>query len=709
MILTKDQQRIIRAKKTAKIYLEGVAGTGKTTTAVHRLRAWLDAGVPPHHILILLPQITLAQPYLDAIRAPDRPEGADVVIATFGSLTQTLIALFWALVAEQAGFANPHKPPTFLSLETAQYFMGRVLDPIIERDGLFDTVKQPRNRLYSQLLDNLNKSALVGFPHTEIADRLKRAWDGSPSDPQLRVYEDVQVCVDVFRKYCYAENVLDFSLQVELLINHLLPLPAVQAYLTKHHRYIIADNCEEYSLAAHRLLNRLVSGAKGALVIADLLGGYRRFLGADLSLLYHIRQAPLEHTAFTHLFTSPPSVQVLAAELVMSLGKSDIIPAPAANPREGFVIDSFRYYPQLTDAVAHEVARLVGEGVAPHDIAVVSPFLTDTLRFSLMTRLTDLGIPVRSHRPSRPLAEEPAALTLIHLACLAHPHWGIHPARHDLVTAYKTALGADLVRAQLLVARTTTWDGLRPLLKSFLDIPDSQQARITFSLGGRYERLRAWLAHISHAPEQPLDHFWRRLFGEVLSTHGYGFNTDGNPNRDMAQIASALIQSARQFRLMLTETGTSPPDESIGAAYIRTLMGGILADLYLPQWSQPDSAVLIAPAYTFLLRNTPVRFQFWLNIGDDGWSERVYQPLTNPYVLTAGWERHRKWTALDEQATAEDALYRLILGLSRLCTEKIYMGISEWNEQGYEQRGLLLQTVHRTLRRWSQSEASPSS
>lgn len=704
MILTKDQQTIIRAKKTAKIYLEGVAGTGKTTTAVNRLKSWLEGGVAPQHILILLPQITLATPYREAIRSADRPEGADATIATFGSLTQTLIALFWGLIAEHAGFANPQKPPTFLSLETAQYFMGRVLDPIIERDGLFDTVKQPRNRLYSQLLDNLNKSALVGFSHTEIAQRLKRAWDGNDSDPQLRVYDDVQVCAGAFRAYCYAESLLDFSLQVELLINYLLPSPHVQAYLTKQHRYIIIDNCEENSLAAYRLLNRLVEGAKGALVIADLLGGYRRFLGADLSLLYHARQVPQEQVTFTHLFTSPPPVHALASELATTLGKADHITPPSANPREGFIIETFRYYPQLTEAVAHEVARLIGEGVSPDEIAVVSPFLTDTLRFSLMSRLTELGIPVRSHRPSRPLSEEPAALALIHLACVAHPQWGIHPARHDLVTTYKTALGTDLVRAQLLVSRATTWKGLQPLHKSFMDIPMAGQSRITFAVGGRYEGLRTWLANVSASSEQPLDHFWRRLFGEVLSTHGYGFNTDGNPNKDMAEIASALIQSAMQFRLMLTETDTLPESESAGAAYIRMLMGGILADLYLPRWSQPDSAVLIAPAYTFLLRNTPVKYQFWLNIGDDGWSERVYQPLTNPYVLTAGWDSNRKWTALDEQATAEDALYRLILGLSRLCTEKIYMGISEWNEQGYEQRGLLLQTVHRTLRRWSEAE-----
>jgi len=702
MNLSKSQSAVIRAKKTAKIYLEGVAGTGKTTAAVGKLATWLETGTPAHHILILLPQITLATPYRESLRSADRPEGTDATIATFGSLTQTLIALFWMLIAEKAGFANPQKPPTFLSLETSQYFMGRLLDPIIERDGLFDTVKQPRNRLYSQILDNLNKSALVDFPHTQIANRLSMAWDGNDNDPQLRVYADVQVCANAFRAYCYQENLLDFSLQVELLIQHLLPLPEVKNYLAKQFRYIIADNCEENSLAAHRLLKVLVDGAKGAVLIADLLGGYRSFLGADVSLLHYARELCDAHHTFTELFTSTPAIHQFASELVTTLGTPDIIPTSLANLSDGHIINSFRYYPQLTDAVADEVNRLVGEGVPPHEIAILSPFLTDTLRFSLMSRLEGMSIPVRSHRPSRPLSEEPPALALLHLACLAHPQWGIHPARQDLITAFKTALGMDLVRAQLLVSRLVTWKGLRPILKSFMELPPNQQTRITFGYGAKYESLRTWLDLASSSPEQPLDHFWRRLFGEVLSVQGYGFNLDGNPNKDMAEVASALIQSAMGFRLMLTETGTLAEGESAGAAYIHMLFGGILSDLYAPRWVGADSAVLIAPAYTFLLRNTPVRYQFWLNIGDDGWSERVYQPLTNPYVLTVGWERGRRWTALDEQATAEVSLHRLILGLSRLCTERIYLGISEWNEQGYEQRGLLLQTVHRTLRRWAE-------
>ena len=50
-------------------FLQGPAGSGKTTLAVQRVLALLQGGVPAEAILILLPQRTLAAPYLNALRS----------------------------------------------------------------------------------------------------------------------------------------------------------------------------------------------------------------------------------------------------------------------------------------------------------------------------------------------------------------------------------------------------------------------------------------------------------------------------------------------------------------------------------------------------------------------------------------------------------------------------------------------------------------
>ncbi|HNB52892.1 MAG TPA: hypothetical protein PK530_13165, partial [Anaerolineales bacterium] len=195
--LTPSQDEILTLPHPAKIFLEGPSGAGKTTVAVARLRAMLDAGVAGNEILVLVPQKTLALPYEQALQNPELAGGM-VQISTISGLAQRLVELFWPVVAEEAGFAHPEQPPTFLNLETAQYHMARIVRPLIE-EGHFETVTLDRNRVYSQILDNLGKAAVVGFPHTEIGARLAGSWIGEGE--QVRIYADTQDAADRFRAY----------------------------------------------------------------------------------------------------------------------------------------------------------------------------------------------------------------------------------------------------------------------------------------------------------------------------------------------------------------------------------------------------------------------------------------------------------------------------------------------------------------------------
>ena len=73
---------------------------------------------------------------------------------------------------------RPEDRPTFLTLETAQYYMAHVVGPIIEREAYFDAITIDRNRLYSQILDNLNKASVVGFGLAEISAAAQGCLDG---------------------------------------------------------------------------------------------------------------------------------------------------------------------------------------------------------------------------------------------------------------------------------------------------------------------------------------------------------------------------------------------------------------------------------------------------------------------------------------------------------------------------------------------------
>jgi len=77
-------------------FLTGPAGTGKTTYAVSRLQEWL-ALVPTRSILVLVPQLTLAQPYRELLRDPNLPAAGQVDILTLNGLAMKTIDLFWPL------------------------------------------------------------------------------------------------------------------------------------------------------------------------------------------------------------------------------------------------------------------------------------------------------------------------------------------------------------------------------------------------------------------------------------------------------------------------------------------------------------------------------------------------------------------------------------------------------------------------------------
>ena len=710
------------------LFLSGPPGCGKTTRGVRRLQYLLAQGVPGEQILILVPQRTLGSPYYDALQAADAPAGGMVTVATIGGIARRTLELFWPLVAEPAGFAQPDYPARFLTLETAQYYMDRIVEPFVT-EGAFQGVVIPRPRLVSQIIDNLNKAAAVGFPPDEIAPRLKAAWSGDTAI--LRIFDQVQAVALAFRQACLAGNLLDWSLQIETFQHHLLPLPELRRYLLSGYRHLIVDNTEEDIPASHDLLRTWLPLCESGLVIHDTDGGYRVFLGADPEGALKLGAICKDKVVFCRSHVTPPQMEALATQLsapfLHDSGEPEDVRGPAVPLLSGedrpLVPPSgeHRFHPQMLDWAADEISRLVMEHSVPAgEIAVLAPFLSDSLRFSLTERLKRYDIDVRTHRPSRALREEAAARCLLTLAKLAHADWHRPPPSADVAQALMLAIDdLDPVRARLLtdiVYRTK--EGV-PALTPFHRIVPRMQERISYLLGNRYDELRAWIEEYQDRAAQEeqtreLDYFLSRLFGEMLSQAGYGFHRDF----DAGAVTANLIESVQKFRRAMPppengEDNHHTPDtaareqaRNLAVEYVDLVEQGVVAAQYISSWEvRPENAVLLVPAYTFLMMNQPVTVQFWLDAGSRSWIERIYQPLTHPYVLRRDWDREEIWTDENEVETRRLALGRLILGLTRRCRKRIYLTSSELSEQGYEQEGPLLEAVQRILR---QQRGGPS-
>ncbi len=695
-MLTDSQLSVIKAPISNKIFLSGPAGTGKTTTAVERMKFLLTSNIPADQILILTPQRNLQDPFLNIIHSPEISAGSEVTPATIGGLARRMLDLFWPLAAEIAGVAHPEKPPVFLTLETAQYYMAYLVRPHLD-EGWFDSVVMDRNRLCSQILDNLNKSAMVGFPYEEIGVRLSSAWAGEPA--QRRIYADAQACASEFRQYCLQHNLLDFSLQLEIFSKILWNDATVRNYLYRSYRHIIYDNIEEDIPVAHDILSEWLPECESALLVFDNEAGYRQFLGADPISAYSLSESCDEIIEFTESFVISEGLDYLSKSLSNVIIDS-VLPEPNQPGSEllGEVITYFptRFYPEMLDSTAQEINRLISEdGIPPSEIVVLAPYLSDSLRFSMMSRLEALGIPTRSHRPSRSLRDEPASQCLLTLAALAHPAWSIKPSKFDIAyTLVQSIENMDLVRGQLLtdiVYRTK--DGS---LSPFENIKPEMQDRITHAFGSRYTQLREWIEAYRLEIHQPLDHFLRRLFGEILSQSGFGFHN----KVDSARVTANLIESIQKFRWAMEPTLDQSTPVDIGHEYISMLKDGVIAAQYVSAWVNPiEDSVLLAPAYTFLMSNRPVGIQFWLDAGSGGWYERLFQPITHPFVLSRQWSGTETWTDDKEMEANNKTLARLLTGLLHRCRNKIFLGLTDLSESGYEQRGALLRAFQQILKK----------
>lgn len=674
------------------LFLEGPAGSGKTTATANFLKdAILTGEIAPDRVLILVPQLNLAEVYQSTVDALDIASPPTIV--THSGLARRMISLFWPLVARSLGVSLPAGKPVFLNYETAQYFMARFADPLIET-GLFDSLSISKNRLIAQILDNTNKATLTGLTGDEAEERLGRAWGQEQGTSRRLVYKTSADIADKYRNYCLENKLLDYAMQIEFFNDYLLGEPAVEDHFRQNYTFLIADNIEEMGARTHDLIAWSRERMEKSILLYDRDGGYRLFLGADPANAYTLREGCDSHLVWnSEPAQTTPNLYHLVQDMQAIFDDfdnedADTPPHLSGNHLEADLrILRASFYPDMLRQCGQEIHNLIrNENVQPSQVAIVVPYLSDSLRLTLASALDDFDIPYRVLRPSRPIVAEPSVRAVLTLVAVAYPQHLPAPPVSDVETAFATLIdGLDPVRARLLVQIV-----YRHGLSSFLEINDTMRQRITEVAGQRYEYLRRWLEDAT-AATIPLDYFMSRLFGEVLSQAGYGFYE----NLDAGRAIDSLIRSAQVFRQTVYPEGLKDWLDATHE-FLDLLNAGLIAARYEDSSSRQD-AVCIAPTHTILTQNMTVDYQFWLDIGHSGWSERLEQPLTHPYVLRRSYQSGAIWTDEDEQRAQAEILKTVTLGLLRRCRKRVVLSLCDLNEMGYEQHGPLARVFHQLL------------
>lgn len=687
MELTNAQLQTITAEGTT--FLLGDAGTGKTTALQHRLRALLEAGEPAYTIMVLVAEPTHRGLFTEVLQGANIDAYGDLKVNNYLGLAREFVELFWPLVARTAGFSRAYQPPTWLTYDLAQLLMWEVITPMLE-EGHFADLRLRPQQIVSQLLDNLNRSALNGHTITEGIQRQIASWGGDIE--HIKHLRDAERAANQFRQVCHTNNLLDMSLVVEVFNRHVVKHREFSRYFTERFRHLLVDNLEEQTAAGQNFVTTLMNKTVSTTIAFDSGGGYKTFLAADPEHANRFRDLCQQTIEFEHRFVDEQGVFNIARQVDRYLfgGKEPVDERLAHNNIFGVVHG--RYRREMINRLAPFLLELMeDEQLEPKDIAIIAPYMDGALRYKLTQALSEAGIPYQLTRRRASPREEPRVRSWITLLAIAHPDWHIYPTMYDMAEALQLSIhGLDPARAALIAQ--SLYQPNFPSLRETSELDEQQVERIGADMVEKVETLRQWLINNGSESGQPylLDVFIHKLFTQLLSQR----LIRPEPDVQGAAVCDWLVRTATRLREAAPSMGLHTPRD-IGRAFINGINNGLVTANPPDLGDPPDpNGVLIATIYSFLLGEVDVPVQVWLETAATGWWDMPRQPLSNTFVLAQSWNPDEQWTLEDDVRIRNELLSRIVHGLTSRCRRGVVLATSELDRRGVRQDGPLWRALH---------------
>ncbi len=696
IVLSGQQKNLIEADPFSRIWLTGPAGCGKSTAAAERVRFLMEQSDAWPQILIFTPGRSYNTPYQDLLSR----EGIRPQLTTYNSFVQSSLKLFWPLITGNTDFENKNSYPMFLTIEAAQIIMAKLIRSRRE-DGYFNGLTASPSRVFNQVMLAMHKCAAAEIPFEQYAGLMRESWVGDGA--LFPVFDQAQECGMLYRKVCFENNLLDYSLQLEIFTKYLLPHPVFRSWLENRKLHFVFDNLEEEVPAAHHFVREIAPLCRSMLLITDRNGGFRSFMGCDPLSAETLHDLCPVQTDFEQSFVSSPALQ--AMEQVISdpsLSNRDL----PVSPRSAFSFASGHHYPEMIKKAVNDVANLVWtQGVAPKDIVILAPLVSDVLYTEMERGLWEQGIKVYLHRPSRPLLNERVTRSLLILCQLVKPIPGTQVRLLDIVQMAQCFIeGLDPIRGQLIVGgmfRERKHDDPNPIeydIRPFASLSEEKKSRIPAEIAARFEILRNWIEHQRKNKALSPDRIISEFFTDVLIHEG--FITDAETNLGIRKVVDSMVKYKAVLDY-LNENGCRSGFRPDWSDYFELVgLGMINAKYYEELYAQPENTVLISLTSAYLSMDRPADYQIWLNVGAPRWWERFYGELTNDAVLSRFWPPEKKWDALTASAYNDSHMTRQVRGLLRRCRIQVRAYASELSEAGMEQKSKLLYLFSTLTRRF---------
>lgn len=671
---TKNSKQVIESPaENSKIILKGPTGCGKSTMLLERYRYMVESlGVPSEKILILLLNRTQSLDW----RAKTILKGSGVIWRTsyYGFIQAEINTYYPIILKNCAEIENKRLKPTFLTFESAQFLVSKVIERRREATGIFAGVISYADRIAIDLTSNLVKAATSDIPYYEIGDRLLSALQ-LKDDVKKQTYKDADDIISAYRKRCMELGIFDFGMAVDLYNNCLLKSPLYTEQLFNRVQHLIVDNIEECVPTEVDFIEFLLPNVKTCLLGYNYEGGYGQAFGGNHE---YTRQRILggcetiecgkSHTCkdFMYEFSDMlfDNIENLSGRKIKA--GVDIERTPPVELRS-----------EMLEKVGERVCTLLSdEGQNPSDIVILSTYADPVTEFVIGRVLESQGHKLKNLTRKNRVIDNPFSQGLITLAQLCHPTYGVFPNRDDVKALILMLLKIDPVRSSLLAGKVCSQ---RP----FAEFPDVEFPGLVERIGyyniEKYEYIRKWIRDYKGLEKPlPINEFLQKVFLEILLS--------GDVSQADILEAKNLIDSAGTFLYVVTRFNRNASKD-----FLDMIRSGIKAAESIFELEEKLSGefVILSTPVAYLASSLKSKVTILTSLSSKNWTPRSIKEMTNAHVLTKTWDRGAIYTEEIEESNQKHYLAVMMRAILKRCGEKLITFESALSANGFENDGIL--------------------
>jgi len=658
----------------SKLILKGPTGSGKSTVLLERYMYMVEElKIPSEKILILL--LNRSQSLEWRTKTLLKSSGAILRTSYYGFI-QSEIRTYYPILLKNCDLIKDKRiKPTFLTFESAQFLVSKVIESHREKRGVFAGVTSYTDRISIDLTSNLVKAATSSIEYNEIGRRLYNSLEVK-DEIKDKIFKDADNITDAYRNKCLELGVLDFGMAVDLYHNYLVKDDNYRKQLFNRVQHIIVDNLEECVPTEVDFIEFLLPNVKSCLFGYNFEGGYGEVFGSNHGYVKQrlidrceIIEMNKSHTCDKYLY----EFSDMLFDNIM-LGQHKRIAKDISIERN----PPCELRSEMLDAVGERVVKLVEEeGFKPSDITIISTYADPVTEFVIGRILQKNGILLQNFIRKSRVIDNPFSQALITLGELCHPKFCLIPNRDNVRALLRMILKIDPVRSSILAEEICRQ-------KPFASFPDIEFPGLVERIGyynvEKYEYIRNWIAEYREMDNSlPINAFLQKVFLEILVSSDIS-------QSDILQ-AKNLIDSSQTF----VEIVSKFPNINADKGFLDMVRSGIKASESIFELEEKFdiNAVSLTTAVAFLSCSIDTKVIILTGLSSKNWTPRSIKELTNVHVLTKTWDTNLIYTEQMEEENQKGYLAMLLRALLKRSGKKLVTFESNLSSNGYENDGIL--------------------